>query len=128
MYLGHRDAFNGVPSTRNAMMVEEHWRVLKNNCLLLHNRPRIDFVTYIIYTQLIPKHIQDYSLYLDRLKKEEGCIFSLNNGENLHYCLLTQSTIHRTMNGGATVQHSKLITVKFVSICGMVGDALYIVR
>ena len=36
------------------MMVESHWSLLKRRYLLFHNRPRVDFVVYIMEKQLLP--------------------------------------------------------------------------
>ena len=66
---GYRDVQNGIPSTRTTMLVEAHWRVLKRRFLISYSYPRMDFVTHVINTQMIPKYIEDYRLYINGLKK-----------------------------------------------------------
>ena len=46
--------------TRTTMMVEGHWYLLKRHHLVLHNRPRPDFVLHIIDQKLLPRVMYDY--------------------------------------------------------------------
>ena len=49
-----RNENGGIPFARTTMMVESHWSLLKRRYLLFHNRPRVDFVVYIMEKQLLP--------------------------------------------------------------------------
>lgn len=44
-----------VSFARTTMFVEGHWSALKRNYLIYHNRPRLDFLLYIIDVKLVPK-------------------------------------------------------------------------
>ena len=55
--------------TRTTMTIEAHWSLVKRHYLLHHNRPRVDFVLYILENRLIPKVEADYSLLIRGLKK-----------------------------------------------------------
>lgn len=54
-----------IPFVRTTMFVEGHWSTLKKNYLILHNRPRIDFLLYILDAKLLPKFIGSYYLLID---------------------------------------------------------------
>lgn len=49
-----------VPFARTKMHVEGHWSILKLHYLLSHNRPRIDFLVFVISTKLMPKFESDF--------------------------------------------------------------------
>lgn len=53
---------------RTTTVVEAHWSVLKRHYLVLHNRPRPDFVIYLIDPILIPKFYNDSQMLLDGSK------------------------------------------------------------
>lgn len=59
---GRRSESHGIPLARTTMMVEAHWSLLKKHYLVLHNRPRVDFVIHLMDTQLIGKYESDYEL------------------------------------------------------------------
>jgi hypothetical protein len=44
-----------IPNGKSTMLVESHWRVLKCNHLYHYNRPRLDFLVYVI----IKRHCKD---------------------------------------------------------------------
>ena len=43
-----------IPVLKTTMIVESHWRVLKHDFLHRFNRPRIDLVTWVLITRVIP--------------------------------------------------------------------------
>ena len=43
-----------IPVLKTTMIVESHWRVLKHQFLHRFNRPRIDLVTWILITRVMP--------------------------------------------------------------------------
>lgn len=59
---GRRSESHGIPLARTTMMVEAHWSLLKKHYLVLHNRPRVDFVIHLMETQLVGKYQNDYDL------------------------------------------------------------------
>lgn len=59
---GRRDVGSGIPFARTTMYVEGHWSLLKRNFLLYYNRPRIDFLLYIINSRLLPKFHDDLEM------------------------------------------------------------------
>ena len=71
MFSEYRSNANGISSSRITMLVEAHWRVLKMNYLVMHNRPRLDFVVRVISSQIIVKYVCDYNL----------CLLGLNKGD-----------------------------------------------
>ena len=50
--------------SRTTMLVEAHWSTIKRHFLSHFNRPRIDFLLFIIGTRLLPKVRQDFSKLL----------------------------------------------------------------
>ena len=66
---GRRNLTRGIPTSKTTMIVEGHWSVLKRRYLLLHNRPRIDLVLFIISQQLIPRLTMDFDSLLSGLTK-----------------------------------------------------------
>lgn len=127
MTWGYRNEAHGIPMTRTTMVVESHWRVLKTRFLSLHNRPRLDFVTHILNTQVIPKYIQDYRLYLSGLKKGEWWRRFSKMWKELSSTpanLLIMRLLH---NGGALVHIFKLIHSTYPCICARIFSAHHIV-
>ena len=53
------------------MLVESHWRLLKRNFHVKRNRPRMDFVTHVMNTQMVLKSYRDYEHYLLEHKKRD---------------------------------------------------------
>ena len=51
---GRRDQ-TYIPFARTTMFVEGHWSSLKRNYLIYHNRPRLDFLLYIIDVKMLPR-------------------------------------------------------------------------
>ncbi|CAG8749989.1 9593_t:CDS:2, partial [Ambispora leptoticha] len=51
---------------RTTMLVESHWKVIKRNFLQKFFRPRLDLVTYIITSRLIPHQEQQYYKYFNK--------------------------------------------------------------
>ena len=45
------------------MLMESHWKVVKCDYLPKFFRPRLDLVTYIIISRLIPHHQQQFNKY-----------------------------------------------------------------
>lgn len=68
-YWGRRDIVNGIPFARTTMFVEGHWYVLKRNFLLFHNRPRCDFLLFLLDTRLMLKFEDDYFKVLEGDKR-----------------------------------------------------------
>ena len=58
-----------IPFTRTTMTIESHWSLVKRQYLIHNNRPRIDFVLFILEQRLMPKIQADYTLLLRALKK-----------------------------------------------------------
>lgn len=54
-----------VAFARTTMFVEGHWSSLKRNYLIYHNRPRLDFLLYIIDVKLLPKYYGMFDLIRD---------------------------------------------------------------
>lgn len=50
------------------MALEGYWSVLKKNILLLHNRPRVDFVVFIL-SKLLLRWFSDFENVLNRVLK-----------------------------------------------------------
>ena len=48
---------------RTTMLMESHWKVVKRDYLPKFFRPRLDLVTYIIISRLIPHHQQQFNKY-----------------------------------------------------------------
>ena len=48
---------------RTTMLMESHWKVVKRDYLPKFFRPRLDLVTYVIISRLIPHHQQQFSKY-----------------------------------------------------------------
>ena len=44
-----------IPFSKTTMMIEAHWKVLKRDYLYRFNRPRLDYVIYIICEHLLPQ-------------------------------------------------------------------------
>ena len=55
--------------TKTTMTIEAHWSIVKRQYLVHHNRPRLDFLLYIIDQQLMPKVESDFTLLLRGLRK-----------------------------------------------------------
>ena len=55
--------------TKTTMTIEAHWSVVKRQYLVHNNRPRIDFVLYILEQRLMPKVEADFKLLAQGLKK-----------------------------------------------------------
>ena len=47
---------HAIPRKRTTMVVEAMWRNLKRLALHLHNRPRVDFATYALVTEVLPAY------------------------------------------------------------------------
>ena len=67
MIWGRRNE-HGVPFARTTMHVEGHWSVIKRHYLMLHNRPRLDLVVYILAKRLMPKFEDDLRLLREGTK------------------------------------------------------------
>jgi len=44
-----------IPFSKTTMMIEAHWKVLKHDYLYRFNRPRLDYVIYVICEHLLPQ-------------------------------------------------------------------------
>ena len=51
-----------LPIAKTTMMVEAHWSQLKRVYLLPHNRPRCDFLVYILSVKMLPKCAADFEM------------------------------------------------------------------
>jgi len=58
-----------IPIAKTTVMVESHWSQLKQLYILPYNRPRWDFLIYILDVKVLPKFISDYGLLCSGSKK-----------------------------------------------------------
>lgn len=58
--LWSRSATLFIPNGKSTMMIEAHWKVLKRKHLINNNRPRLDFLTYIILEKNCTFLLQTY--------------------------------------------------------------------
>ncbi|RIB08943.1 hypothetical protein C2G38_1982079 [Gigaspora rosea] len=52
-----RSAQTTIPISKTNMLIESHWRVVKCCYLYRFNRPRLDYVVWIICTRLLPDQL-----------------------------------------------------------------------
>ena len=52
-----RSVHNNVPLAKTNMVIEAHWRVLKHSYLYRFNRPRLDYVVWIICSRVLPDQV-----------------------------------------------------------------------
>jgi hypothetical protein len=55
-----RSVVEHIPNGKSTMMIESHWRVLKRNHLYLNNRPRLDYLVYVIIEKQSTDLLYDY--------------------------------------------------------------------
>ena len=65
---GRRNNF-AVPLTRTNMKIEAHWSLIKRVYLVHNNRPRVDFIIYVLQEQLLPRVRRDHKMLLTGAKK-----------------------------------------------------------
>ena len=86
-----------IPFSKTTMMIEAHWKVLKRDYLYRFNRPRLDYVIYIICEHLLPQQEnrllqllngRQYPHWWEEFKREWKKAgqrhFSTNSGENYY--------------------------------------------
>ncbi|KIK52108.1 hypothetical protein GYMLUDRAFT_105494, partial [Collybiopsis luxurians FD-317 M1] len=61
-----RSSCDAIPRVKTTMMVESTWRQLKRRDLHQFNRPRLDLLTYVILTKLLPRIRQKTQYILNR--------------------------------------------------------------
>ncbi|CAG8751960.1 2910_t:CDS:2, partial [Gigaspora margarita] len=62
-------AYDKICIFRTTMLCESHWKVIKRDFLPKFFRPRLDLLTYIMITRLIPHQQQQYIKYYDKREK-----------------------------------------------------------
>ena len=99
-----------IPRKRTTMVVEAMWRNLKRLVLHLHNRPRVDFVTFSLVTQALPLYRHKLSKILNDPRK--GRAGSLS-GEQIPIKKAWIDLYHREANG-----HYDINVLQWTCSCG----------
>ena len=58
-FRGRKSLTYGIPFATTTMMVESHWKILKRNYLIMHNRLLVDLVLYVIDSSFLGKARND---------------------------------------------------------------------